>query len=98
MKFGADFSKRLLLYIPHDANAEENLARLGDLVRGVLQGKDDNIVIQLGGIDDETQLFENADVYITSRALRTARRSCIADLYGVLTVSGVDEPLFWGVE
>ncbi len=48
-----------------------------------------------GDDGDEAAVFSHADYYITSRSLRTVRRSCLADRYGVSVISGTDIPVFY---
>jgi virginiamycin A acetyltransferase len=103
LKFGTNLNTRMLLYIPDDGNAGVVAGQIETLAQSVLgEGNhgNDNIVIQVGHMDttgDEARLFAMSDIYITTRALETVRRSCLADLYGVKTISGVDEPLFWNL-
>jgi virginiamycin A acetyltransferase len=97
-KYGASTNRELMLYIPKDGETSAKIALLKELLSATDNGNNSNIVVQVGNISEEAQLFAISDYYVTSRAFETVLRSCLADRFGVKTLSGVDEPLFREVE
>ena len=48
----------------------------------------------VGKATEEEAAFSCADYYITSRDLRTVKRTCLADKFNIPIISGVDAPTF----
>jgi hypothetical protein len=85
---------QLMLYMDEDSETNARIALLEALLRTIANGAAGNIAVQVGQVSDEAELFAVSDYYVTSRALATVRRSCLADRFGLKVLSGVDEPLF----
>jgi virginiamycin A acetyltransferase len=75
---------------------DENLGNIESVLQAFVaanyQGKGEIEEQIIGDNDNEDELFAEADCFITSRAIETVRRTCLADRYGVKIVSGCDVP------
>lgn len=88
--FRHDETAGLLLFLPK--NKKE---RLDDITKLLMdQDADCQIFVYFGDASEEKAIFQYADYYISNRTLRTVYHSCLADLFGLKMISGVDVPIF----
>jgi virginiamycin A acetyltransferase len=90
--FGHDGNAQLWMYVAGE-NCNAYIALLNSHLVSIGEADNDNIVVHLN-IDREETLFQQVDFYVTTRAKETVRRTCLADKFGVKTISGVDDPIF----
>jgi len=88
----------LVIYLNHDINTEAYSKLIADYINSITNGCDDNILLEIDNLTDESSLFKKVDFYVTTRELETVKRSCLADRYGVKVLSGVDIPIFHDLE
>ena len=86
---------QLYIYLPEDEKTDQNLERLQALLKEFYDG-DGDIYVQVGQIADESELFEAADCYVTTREEKTVYHSCLACRFGVKILSGADMPCAFG--
>ncbi len=90
-RFGNDPTKSLTVFIEKNLDTSFYVRKVEKTLKRIYDGNGD-ITVQVGG--EEEEFFKQSDYYITSRAVETVQRSCMADRCGVKTLSGVDVPLF----
>lgn len=84
----------LLLYInPKQFNVDSALNVLSDFF-SKYEDKSCYINICTEELEDETDLLIDADYYISNRLPENVHRMCMARVYGVICLSGVDCPVF----
>lgn len=83
----------LLLYLPEERSSEDNIRRLESVLEQY-EARDCFVTLQTGITLDERLLFQGADYYVTTRSRETVRRTCLADLWGVMVLYGTDDPVF----
>jgi len=84
----------LLLYLDYENDIDIHIAQLTEFIKEVNGTRDDNILLEIDKLKEESSLFHKSDYYITTRAFETVRRSSMADRFGIKTLSGFDIPIF----
>ena len=83
----------MLIYIKPDNKQNENKAKIDKLLEANSVSST-NIVTYMEPLEDERSLFTAAKAYITTRSKENVMRMCLADIYNIPSVSGVDIPVF----
>lgn len=91
-KFKTSKNHGIILFLKNDNNVIENYKKLEELVENIDAQCD--MFVHCGDRDDVDFIFSYADFYITNRSKDTVYHSCLADLNGINTISGVDIPIF----
>lgn len=96
LEFCKAFSQRedygLVLFIEKSKDNSNQIHQLEKLTENI--DAQCNLYVYAGSAMDEKAAFSHADYYITSRSIHTVKRSCLADQFGIPTISGMDLPIF----
>ncbi|MDR0903369.1 MAG: hypothetical protein LBM59_01915 [Ruminococcus sp.] len=82
---------KLQVYFYGEEEFEKHKDEFSAAIQNYYTGKGE-IITAAGDLENEDELFAEADCFITSRSLNTVRRSCLADKYGVKIISPIDTP------
>lgn len=91
-KFKSSKNHGIILFLKNDNNTIDNFKKIEELVKNI--DSECELFVHCGESEDVDSIFAYADYYITNRSKDTVYHSCLADLSGVKTISGVDQPIF----
>lgn len=91
-KFKSSKDHGIILFLKNDNNTIDNFKKIEELVKNI--DSECEMFVHCGDEDDVYSIFSYVDYYITNRSKETVYHSCLADLSGVKTISGVDRPIF----
>lgn len=82
----------LVLFVEKSNKVQSQIQQIEELTKDI--DADCCLYMYVGNVMEEEAAFSRSDYYITSRDLRTVKRTCLADKFNIPIISGVDAPIF----